>query len=174
MYKRQAPILSFTAEEAWKELVGSALKHQADAARTTIFTEVYHALPPFADADALTAKWTRLRAIRADVQRKLEEVRTAGDIGSSLQAEVDLYANGDDQQLLASLGDDLRFVLIVSRATVHAGEGETRIEVTPSTHKKCERCWHWRLDVGQDADHPEICGRCVSNLFGSGEARDKA
>jgi len=57
---------------------------------------------------------------------------------------------------------------------VHAGEGETRIEVTPSKHKKCERCWHWRLDVGQDPDHPEICGRCVSNLFGSGEARDKA
>ena len=174
LLKLMAPILSFTAEEAWKELVASALKHQADAARVTIFTEVYHALPPFADADALTTKWTRLRAIRAEVQRKLEEVRTAGDIGSSLQAEVDLYANGEDQQLLASLGDDLRFVLIVSRATVHAGEGETRIQVTPSTHKKCERCWHWRLDVGQDPDHPEICGRCVSNLFGSGEARDKA
>lgn len=169
-----APILSFTAEEAWKELVASALKHQADAARVTIFTEVFHSLPPYADAEALTAKWTRLRAIRAEVQRKLEEVRTAGDIGSSLQAEVDLYAASADQELLASLGDDLRFVLIVSRATVHAGEGETRIEVTPSQHKKCERCWHWRLDVGQDADHPEICGRCVSNLFGAGEARSKA
>ena len=56
------------------------------------------------------------------------------------------YAASADQELLASLGDDLRFVLIVSRATVHAGEGETRIEVTPSQHKKCERCWHWRLD----------------------------
>ena len=167
LLKLMAPILSFTAEEAWKELVASALKHQADAARVTIFTEVFHSLPPYADAEALTAKWTRLRAIRAEVQRKLEEVRTAGDIGSSLQAEVDLYAASADQELLASLGDDLRFVLIVSRATVHAGEGETRIEVTPSQHKKCERCWHWRLDVGQDADHPEICGRCVSNLFGA-------
>ncbi|MCH3814230.1 class I tRNA ligase family protein, partial [Campylobacter jejuni] len=78
LLKLMAPILSFTAEEAWKELVGSALKHQADAARVTIFTEVYHALPPFADAEALSAKWTRLRAIRAEVQRKLEEVRTAG------------------------------------------------------------------------------------------------
>ena len=174
LLKLMAPILSFTAEEAWKELVASALKHQADAARVTIFTEVFHSLPPYADAEALTAKWTRLRAIRAEVQRKLEEVRTAGDIGSSLQAEVDLYAASADQELLASLGDDLRFVLIVSRATVHAGEGETRIEVTPSQHKKCERCWHWRLDVGQDADHPEICGRCVSNLFGAGEARSKA
>jgi len=174
LLKLMAPILSFTAEEAWKVLTDSALKHQADVSRATIFAEVYHALPPYADADALTAKWTRLRAIRAEVQRKLEEVRTAGGIGSSLQAEVDLYADGDDRALLASLGDDLRFVLIVSRATVHEGQGELRVEITPSAHKKCERCWHWRLDVGSDADHPEICGRCVSNLFGAGEPRDKA
>ena len=99
LLKLMAPILSFTAEEAWKELVASALKHQADAARVTIFTEVFHSLPPYADAEALTAKWTRLRAIRAEVQRKLEEVRTAGDIGSSLQAEVDLYAASADQAL---------------------------------------------------------------------------
>ncbi|OZI56803.1 isoleucine--tRNA ligase [Bordetella genomosp. 4] len=172
LLKLMAPILSFTAEEAWKVLVDSALKHQADAPRVTIFTEVFHTLPPY--AEALTGKWARLRAIRADVQRKLEEVRTAGGIGSSLQAEVDLHADGDDRAILESLGDDLRFVLIVSRATVHAGTGDLRIEITPSTNKKCERCWHWRLDVGSDADHPEICGRCVSNLFGSGEPRDKA
>ena len=73
LLKLMAPILSFTAEEAWKELVASALKHQADAARVTIFTEVFHSLPPYADAEALTAKWTRLRAIRAEVQRKLEK-----------------------------------------------------------------------------------------------------
>ena len=172
LLKLMAPILSFTAEEAWKVLVDSALKHQADAPRVTIFTEVFHTLPPY--AEALTDKWARLRGIRADVQRKLEEVRTAGGIGSSLQAEVDLHADGDDRAILESLGDDLRFVLIVSRATVHAGTGDLRIEITPSTNKKCERCWHWRLDVGSDADHPEICGRCVSNLFGSGEPRDKA
>lgn len=172
LLKLMAPILSFTAEEAWKVLTDSALKHQADASRVTIFTEVFHTLPPY--ADELAAKWTRLRAIRAEVQRKLEEVRTAGGIGSSLQAEVDLYAEGEDLAILEGLGDDLRFVLIVSRATVHAGAGELRIEITPSTHKKCERCWHWRLDVGSDADHPEICGRCVSNLFGSGEPRTQA
>lgn len=172
LLKLMAPILSFTAEEAWQVLVDSALKHQADAARLTIFTEVYHTLPTI--DEALTAKWSRLRAIRAEVQRKLEEVRTAGGIGSSLQAEVDLYADGEDRAILESLGDDLRFVLIVSRATVKPATGELRIEITPSSHKKCERCWHWRLDVGSDADHPEICGRCVSNLFGSGEARDKA
>lgn len=172
LLKLMAPILSFTAEEAWKVLTDSALKHQADAARVTIFTEVFHTLPPY--ADTLVAKWSRLRAIRAEVQRTLETVRAEGGIGSSLQAEVDLYADGEDLAALQSLGDDLRFVLIVSRATVHTGNGELRVEIAPSSHKKCERCWHWRLDVGSDADHPEICGRCVSNLFGSGESRSQA
>ena len=76
--------------------------------------------------------------------------------------------------VLRSLDDDLRFVLIVSRATVHAGEGELRIEVSPTAHAKCERCWHWRGDVGHDPEHPTLCGRCTSNLFGSGEARRAA
>jgi isoleucyl-tRNA synthetase len=175
LLKLMAPILSFTAEEAWKELLGSTLKHQADDTNSiTIFTQLYHALPAFADADVLNSKWERLRAIRAEVQRKLEEVRSAGGIGSSLQAEVDVYASPTDKPLLDSLGDDLRFVLIVSRATVHAGDAELRVQITPSTHKKCERCWHWCLDVGQNADHGDICGRCVDNLFGAGEARSKA
>ncbi|WP_454689705.1 isoleucine--tRNA ligase [Achromobacter aloeverae] len=174
LIKLMAPILSFTAEEAWKVLVDSALKHQADAARTTIFTEVFHLLPPLAEGDTLPAKWARLRAIRADVLRKLEEVRTAGNIGSSLQAEVDIDAAGEDLALLRSLGDDLRFVLIVSRADVHESAGELDIRITPSTHAKCERCWHYRADVGADKAHPLICGRCVSNLFGAGEKRDHA
>ena len=174
LLKLMAPILSFTAEEAWKILVDSALQHQADAARVTIFTEVFHQLPPYADEAELAARWTRLRGIRAEVMRRLEAVRSAGGIGSSLQAEVDLYASGEEHALLDSLGDDLRFVFIVSRATLHERAGELDIEITPSGHKKCERCWHWRADVGQDADHPEICGRCVSNLFGAGESRDKA
>ena len=168
LLKLMAPILSFTAEEAWKELVASALKHQADAARVTIFTEVFHSLPPYADAEALTAKWTRLRAIRAEVQRKLEEVRTAGDIGSSLQAEVDLYAASADQELLASLGDDLRFVLIVSRATVHAGEGETRIEVTPSQHKSASAAgtgaWTWARTRTTPRSAAVACPTCSARV----------
>jgi isoleucyl-tRNA synthetase len=175
LLKLLAPILSFTAEEAWQILLDKTLKDQADEAmRATIFTQVYHALPGYADAEALIAKWTRLRAIRAEVQRKLEEVRTAGGIGSSLQAEVDIEASGEDRALLASLAGDLRFVLIVSRATVHETTGELEVTVVPSSHRKCERCWHWREDVGADAAHPELCGRCVSNLFGSGEPREFA
>jgi isoleucyl-tRNA synthetase len=172
LIKLMAPILSFTAEEAWQVLQTSALAGSKPT--LTIFTELFHTVVESVDAEQLTTKWTRLRAIRADVMRRLEDVRTQGGIGSSLQAEVDLYTSVEEAEMLADLGDDLRFVLIVSRATVHAGSDELRIEITPSTHKKCERCWHWREDVGIDPAHPEICGRCVSNLFGSGEARDKA
>ncbi len=165
LIKLMAPILSFTAEEAWALI---------NPGQLTIFTETYHAVPAVADGDALLAKWTKLRALRADVLRQLEDVRTAGGIGASLQAEVDLYASGEDFALLQSLADDLRFVLIVSRATLHAAEGDTRVVVTPTANKKCERCWHWRPEVGSNPEHPEICGRCVDNLYGDGEAREFA
>jgi isoleucyl-tRNA synthetase len=100
-------------------------------------------------------------------------VRAAGQVGSSLQAEVEIRAAGDNFELLTSLGDDLRFVLICSKATVVqvASDADAAIVVTPSAHKKCERCWHYRDDVGHDAAHPELCGRCTSNLHGAGEAR---
>jgi isoleucyl-tRNA synthetase len=167
LIKLLAPVVSFTAEEAWKDL-------HTGRDMPSIFTELFHALPDQVDAQLLRDKWDRLREIRADVMRKIEEVRTAGDIGSSLAAELDIYATGDDHTLLASLGDDLRFVLIVSRASLHAGEGALRITVSPTTHQKCERCWHHRDDVGADPEHPAICGRCTTNLFGLGELRHYA
>jgi len=104
------------------------------------------------------------------VQKHLEDVRQAGAIGSSLQAEVAVTAPADDYAALAALGDDLRFVFITSAATVKAGD-TLSVDVTPSAHTKCERCWHWRADVGRDPAHPSLCGRCVANLFGGGEPR---
>lgn len=167
LLKLLAPILSFTAEEAWKDL---NIKKEI----STIFTELFHVIPEPADAELLLSKWDRLREIRGDVMRKIEDVRTAGDIGSSLAARVTLHASGDDYDLLNSLGDDLRFVLIVSDVDLHESDGALRIEVYASTNEKCERCWHHRADVGSDTEHPTICGRCVENLFGSGELRDHA
>jgi len=123
---------------------------------------------------ALAAKWARLREIRAEVTRKLEEVRAAGGIGSSLQAEVDLRVGEGDLALLAALGDDLRFLLITSRAAASAGAEGIGVNVAASAHAKCERCWHYRADVGADARHPTICARCVSNLEGPGEERRHA
>ena len=156
-----APILSFTAEELWQVF--------AKNADDSVFYQTWHALPPVADGDALLARWARLRELRGPVRKELEELRAAGKVGSSLQAEVDLYADGADQALLASLGDDLKFVLITSAARVHAAS-EVRVVVTPSTHAKCERCWHYRADV----DEAGLCGRCRSNLNGPGEPRPVA
>lgn len=168
LVKLLAPILSFTAEEAWKYL-------NADTPSLTVFTETFHNFPQTQETAALMEKWSRIRDIRGEVMRRIEEVRATGSVGSSLAAEVDIYAAGLDLEWLRSLGDDLRFVLIVSRATVHSDEnGALRIEVSATDEQKCERCWHHRSDVGADTQHPTICGRCSDNLFGDGEAREHA
>jgi len=158
-----APILSFTGEEVWTQLAGD----------DSVFLHTWHTLPEQADTADLLDRWTRIRAVRADVQKDLETVRAAGSIGSSLQAEITLHASPDTHALLAPLGDDLRFVLITSQARLVASDTD-RIEVTPSAAKKCERCWHYRDDVDAHADHPGLCGRCVSNLTTTGEARSHA
>src|SRR5690606_40076371 len=117
LVKLLAPILSFTAEEAWKYL-------NAKADPLTIFTETFHDYPAVTDTTSLLEKWDRLRDIRAEAMRRIEEVRATGKVGSSLAAEVDIDASGRDLVWLQSLGDDLRFVLRVSRATVHAASDD--------------------------------------------------
>jgi isoleucyl-tRNA synthetase len=159
-----APILSFTAEEI----------RQVQGGESVMLT-TWHDLPEVPEKSVLTERWQAIRSVRAEVLKKIEEIRSAGNIGSSLQAEVEIRAAGETHDLLASLGEDLKFVLICSKVTlVKVGAGETAINVIPSQHKKCARCWHWREDVGHHdhaAEHPELCGRCASNLFSAGEAR---
>jgi isoleucyl-tRNA synthetase len=156
-----APFLSFTAEEAWK-IVGHS---------ETIYLEKFTELPE-GDA-ALLAKWTRIREIRDVVNKDIEAVRVEGKVGASLQAEVTISAQHEDLALLQSLADDLKFVLITSAAQAVAGDA-LAVAVTPSEAAKCERCWHYRDDVGVNPAHPTLCGRCDSNLHGSGEVRSKA
>ncbi|MBV7418566.1 MULTISPECIES: isoleucine--tRNA ligase [Comamonas] len=156
-----APFLSFTAEEAWK-IVGHS---------ETIYLEKFTELPE-GDA-ALLAKWTRIREIRDVVNKDIEAVRVEGKVGASLQAEVTISAQHEDLALLQSLADDLKFVLITSAARAVAGDA-LAVAVTPSEAAKCERCWHYRDDVGVNPAHPTLCGRCDSNLHGSGEVRSKA
>ena len=157
-----APFLSFTAEEAWK-IFGSG---------DSIFLETFTTLPE--GDEALRAKWTRIREIRDQVNKDIEAVRAEGKVGASLQAEVTVAAQAEDLALLQSLGDDLKFVFITSAALAVAGDGDLRIDVQATTHEKCGRCWHHRADVGRDPAHPELCGRCVDNLYGDGEARAHA
>ncbi len=159
-----APVLSFTAEEIWA-LVGKS---------ESVFLELWHELPAQDGEDALLARWQRLRELRALATKRLEELRVQGGIGSSLQGEVTYHADGADYDLLAGLGEDLRFVLITSGARVVRAPGATRVEAVASGHAKCERCWHYRADVGADPQRPGLCGRCLSNLYGPGEARTHA
>lgn len=164
MLRWMAPFMSFTAEEAWPVLAGAQNKG-------SIFFETWADLPP-AD-EGLLAKWARLGEIRNLANKEIETVRTQGAVGSSLQALLTITAPAEDAALLRSLGDDLRFVTITSAATVADGN-ELAVQVTPATAPKCERCWHYRDDVGHDPAHPTICGRCTSNLFGAGETRTVA
>ena len=154
-----APFLSFTAEEAWKVF----------GAGDSIFLETFTTLPE--GDEALRAKWTRIREIRDQVNKDIEAVRAEGKVGASLQAEVTVTAQAEDLALLQSLEDDLKFVFITSAARAVAGDGDLGVEVRATTHEKCGRCWHHRADVGHDPAHPELCGRCVDNLYGDGEAR---
>ncbi|MBA4253384.1 MAG: isoleucine--tRNA ligase [Comamonadaceae bacterium] len=153
-----APFLSFTAEEAWK-LVGHT---------ESIYTETYLPLP--SPNQALLAKWGRLRELRAVVNKAIEDVRSTGSLGSSLQANLRLTLDAEDLALLRSLGEELKFVFIVSAVELQPG-AQLAVQVRPASAPKCARCWHYRDDVGHDPAHPELCGRCTSNLYGSGEVR---
>ena len=172
LVRLMAPVLSFTAHEVWETLNGS---------ESTVFEQTWYQHPLPDDADKLRARWQKLRGLRGDVLKLLEELRAGGKIGSSLAGEVDLYASGENYAFLQSFADDLRFAFITSRATLHDGEDQNAalpsslagvgIKVSPTSQRKCERCWHYRSDVGADPAHADICGRCVANLHGSGEPR---
>jgi isoleucyl-tRNA synthetase len=161
MLRWMAPFLSFTAEEAWSSLGGSE----------SIFFETFSELGT--PDDALLARWGRIREIRDAVNKDIEAVRAAGQLGSSLQAEVKLHLPPADHSLITALGEDAKFVFITSALQCLPAQA-LQIEVTPSTAVKCERCWHYRDDVGHDSAHPTLCGRCTSNLYGAGEARQVA
>ena len=158
MLRWMAPFLSFTAEEAW-----AVFGHSE-----SIFLETFADLGPV-DTELLS-KWGRVREIRDVVNKDIETVRTEGSVGSSLQANVTVTANPQDLALLASLGGDAKFVFITSVLSLAAGD-TLSTQVQASQDVKCERCWHYRADVGMDAAHPSLCGRCTSNLFFEGEKR---
>ena len=162
LLRLMAPVLSFTADEAWPIFT----RNEKDS----VLLHTWHQFPD-AGGD-LCERWDEIRVARSEVQRELEALRAAGKIGSALQAEVEIHAAGDRYPLLSSLGDDLRFVFNTSQAKVVHGTHE--IIVRPSEHRKCERCWHYRADVGHDPAHAEICGRCTENLYGTGERRAHA
>jgi isoleucyl-tRNA synthetase len=167
-----APMLSFTAEEAWAVLNPPREGEPQESIFLHTWTDV---LPRQEDEKELAARWKRIREVRAEVVKRLEHSRAAGLIGSSLQANVSLLLPQPDLDLLRALGDDLKFVFITSSADVAASSDDgIMIEVRASHDTKCERCWHYRPDVGSDRSHATLCGRCVKNLEGPGEDRRHA
>ncbi len=171
-----APILSFTAEEIWENLPG-------ERAESVFLVEWYRGLQTEPANEAMGRDyWRQLMAVRAAVNKEMEARRAAGELRGSLDAVVSLYAEPALLAQLQLLGDELRFVLITSAATLapladapaEAAATELaglRLRVSASELDKCERCWHRRPEVGQVAEHPGLCGRCVENVYGDGEQR---
>jgi len=173
-----APILSFTADEIWQHLPG-------DRGETVFYETWYEGLAELPEnAELGRDYWRRIFGVKEAVNKRLEEARARGEIKGSLSAEVTLYCDGELAADLEFLGEELRFVLITSEATVRpVSEADgaemtsydgLRVKVAPATHAKCERCWHHRADVGANADYEELCGRCITNVEGPGETRSFA
>ena len=174
-----APIISYTADEIWQYLPGKRSE--------SVFLETwYQGLVQLDEDSALNREfWQKVMAVRAAVGKELEKSRAKGDIGSSLNAEIELYCNAEFFDDLNRLSDELRFIFITSNASVMV-EGKApedaiqteidgvKLRVIVSEHEKCVRCWHQRPDVGTTAEHPELCGRCVENVAGDGERRQYA
>ena len=162
LLRLMAPVLSFTADEAWSTFINDE--------KDSVLLHTWYQFPE--TGHDLLSKWDELRKLRSTVQKKLEEHRSKGDIGSSLQADVTLTASGADYDLLNSLDADLRYLLLTSSVDVVKGtSSEFGVDVNKNSHQKCERCWHYRADVGSVPEHETICGRCVDNLAGGGVQR---
>ncbi len=166
------PVMSFTAQELWPHIPGND--------KDTIFWETWYdgLFANAEDAKISDSDWQLIAKVKNEVNRQIEAQRKQGGIGSSLEAEVVLYAKDEIFNSLRKLEDELRFVLITSKASVKNKDGGVAtevdglgIEVNASSNKKCDRCWHRREDIGVDENHPELCGRCVENVEGDGEVR---
>jgi len=174
-----APITSYTADEIWQHIPGK----RSDS----IFLETWY--EHLFELDAETAMdrafWEKIITVRSAVSKEIEQVRSKGEIGSSLNAEVELYCNEEYFSTLNLLSSELHFIFITSGASISdekfcpedAIQTEVegiKLKVSASEHEKCTRCWHQSYDVGENQDHPELCGRCVENIDGEGEIRQFA
>ena len=173
-----APITSFTADEINEVLPG-------ERADSVMLLTWYEGLFALADDDAFGRDyWARVMKVKEAVNKCLEDARNEKLVKASLGAEVTLYVDDALKADLDRLGDELRFVLITSTATLKplSDAGDSRetlvdglkVAVKASEHAKCARCWHHREDVGQHAEHEELCGRCIENVEGEGEQRSFA
>ncbi|MGL9734808.1 MAG: isoleucine--tRNA ligase [Symbiopectobacterium sp.] len=171
-----APIMSFTADEVWGYLPGKRAQY--------VFTEEwYDSLFGLAEEETLNdAFWADMLKVRAEVNKVIEQARNDKRIGGSLEAAVTLYADAELSEKLGRLQQELHFALLTSRARVERYEDAPadaqaselsglKIALSKADGHKCPRCWHYELDIGVDAAHPQVCGRCATNVGGNGEER---
>ncbi len=172
-----APILSFTAQEAWPLIPGQTEKY--------VFTTEWYDIPVASTANLISeADWQTLISVKSAVNKQIEAARNAKLIGSNLSAKVELWANPELKAILDQLDNELRFVLITSTVMVNtfdAVQGEAteieglRVKVSAAEGEKCARCWHVLPDVNTHAAHLGLCSRCIINLpTGQGEERKYA
>ncbi|MGH1471410.1 MAG: isoleucine--tRNA ligase [Cellvibrionaceae bacterium] len=171
------PILSFTADEIWALLPGDRSQ--------TVFSSRWYELPRFQENETLSREdWQQLIIAKDAVNKSIETLRKAGDIGSALECEVTLYCDETWQKAFDQLGEELRFLLITSQVELESlssytpknGEGNADVSgliivARKTENEKCDRCWHYLGDVGSHESHPTICSRCVENIEGDGEKR---
>ncbi|SHM05990.1 isoleucine--tRNA ligase [Rhodanobacter sp. OK091] len=172
-----APVLSFTAEEIWQQLPG-------ERDDSVLFETWYDGLAATQSSPEQRRYWADLLAIRDTASRVLEGMRKAEQIGAALEAKLAIHADAATVARYAPAADELRFFFITSELRLDLAGGQpadavlTELEgadvwvsATVSDAAKCVRCWHRRDDVGRHAEHPELCGRCISNIEGTGENR---
>ena len=177
-----APILSFTAEEIWRAMPDTS--GPGKRGDSVLFETWYDGLAATQNAPEQRRYWADVLAMREDASRVLEGMRKAEQIGAALEATLVIHADDATRERLAASADELRFFFIVSELALaplsSRPDGATRVELDGaevwlaakvSDAPKCVRCWHRRHDVGSHAEHPELCGRCVSNVEGPGEDR---
>ena len=169
-----APILSFTAHEIWGYMPGDR--------SSSVFVAEWYPLQRLGDNEVISKQdWSVILQAKEAINKVIEDQRNLGNVKGSLEADIQLFADSALSESLAKLGDELRFVTITSKASLSGLEGShgaedsamegLKVSLQRSAAKKCVRCWHFIDDVGTHADHPEVCGRCISNISGQAEVR---
>ena len=169
-----APILSFTAHEIWGFMPGDR--------SSSVFVAHWYPLQRLGDNEVISkGDWAVILQAKEAINKVIEDQRNQGNVKGSLEADIKVFANAELMESLAKLGDELRFVTITSKATLSSlADGDDaeqssmeglKVSLQRSVANKCVRCWHFIDDVGSNEQHPEVCGRCITNISGAGEAR---
>ncbi len=148
-----APILAFTTDEAWEYVPGKTV----DSAHQLTWQPI-----GFQHPEPERATWKALFELRELALPELEKARQAKQIGKALEAKLTFAGSSPALTAAQAHLDSLRELLNVSQLELQpGGDGAVTVAVSKAAGQKCERCWHWETDIGQNTEHPTICGRCV-------------